>query len=62
MSSFALIMIPICVTRSRANGVVCNHWMLLVANTATQSVSILNSVPNARSFACAAETYVAMFR
>jgi len=51
MSSFRYIMLPVCATTTnsttrrgrRQDG---RHWLLLVADTATQTISVLNSKPD----------------
>ena len=72
MSTFRYIMMPLCVVNSRdlarmkASNVQCDfygkHWMLLVADTASLTVCVINSVKSAKSYSDAADNYIHLFK
>lgn len=77
MKTFRFIFLPLCVTIKRRYtpySKTCSvtvmgpdtlqgcHWMLLVADTANHTVSVLNSLPDADSYTTAANRYMILFK
>ena len=69
MESFDFIVVPICVTNRRHSTsaeaykhISGQHWMLLAADVMQKTVTIINSVPNARNYAVAEERHLEYFR
>jgi len=73
MCTFKWMLLPFCVTTATASGasrrkqgcqvtVQGHHWMLLVADMASRSVAVLNSITGVPSYTLAGNHVIELFR
>jgi len=60
MSTFKFVFLPALIPSSRS--VTADHWILLLADTTTRTVTVLNSLNNVPSYESSAQDYLNLFQ